>query len=550
MKYLVQLFYLVGIALLTSYCSQTTKFPGAKHVIVIGIDGMSPDGIYHAETPVMDQMMKEGSYTMHARAVMPSSSGANWGSMIMGAGPEQHGIISNDWRTDNYELYPTVVRNKNLFPTVFAVIHDQRPDAEIGAVLDWNPISNFIEEEVTDYLALPDDEDETARLAQEYIKSKKPDFTFIHIDHVDAAGHGKGHGSPAYYRAITKADSLIGQIVKATEEAGISEETVFIVSSDHGGIGYGHGGNSPAEMEIPFIVSGKNVKPGHLLNQPVNTYDNPATALFALKINQPYEWIGRPVTAAFVGNADPKLMYSHNKLLPSPKIFPEGEGGSNPPGGLFIGENPELQIKTTAQEGLLRYTLDGSQPTAKSPVFEGPVTIRQNRIVQAALFQSGDRISQISHGYFRILPEAGDHGLDYSLFEVAEESEFLPNFNQLKPVENGRSLEISTNNLPLPRQDFVAAVFEGVIDIPMSGEYRFYLSSDDGSKLYINGKLVVDNDGDHGVLTKGGTVPLEKGQQTIRVEWFNGGGGYWLGAFIEGPELPRQIIPPSMLYPN
>jgi len=550
MKYLVHLLFLVGIAFFTSSCSQTVKSPAAKHVIVIGIDGMSPDGINHAETPVMDLMMNEGSYTLHARAVMPSSSGANWGSMLMGAGPEQHGIISNDWRTDNYELYPTVVRNKNLFPTVFAVIRDQRPNAEIGAILDWNPISNFIEQDVTDYLALPEDEDETTRLAQEYIKNKKPDFTFIHIDHVDAAGHNEGHGSPAYYRAVAKADSLIGQIVKATEEAGISEETVFIISSDHGGIGYGHGGNSPAEMEIPFIISGKNVKPGYLLNQPVNTYDNPATALFALGMNQPFEWIGRPVKAAFVGNTAPKLMYSYNKLLPAPEIHPKGEGGSNPPGGLFIGENPELQIRNTAQEGILRYTLDGSQPTGQSPAFEGPISIRETSVAQAALFEGDDRISQISHGYFRILPEAGNHGLNYSLFEISEERTYLPNFSQLKPVENGKALEISTNTLPLPRQHFMAAVFDGMIVIPESGEYRFYLSSDDGSKLYINGELIVDNDGDHGVLTKSGSVQLKEGEQSIRVEWFNGGGGYWLGAYIEGPELPRQIIPPTMFYRN
>ena len=550
MKYVQNLIVIICVILSVNFCSISDKPPKAKHVVVIGIDGMSPDGIRQSETPVMDTMMKEGSYSVHARAVMPTSSGANWGSMIMGTGPEQHGIISNDWRSNNYELYPTVVRNKNKFPTVFAVIRDQRPDSEIGAILDWNPISNFIEEDVTDYMALPDDEDETTQLAAQYIRSKKPAFTFIHIDHVDAAGHGQGHGTPAYYQAVEKADSLVGEIVAAAEDSGISNETVFIISSDHGGIGYGHGGNSPEEIEIPFIVSGKNVKRGHLLNQPINTYDNPATALFALGINKPYEWIGRPVKAAFEGNDDPALMYTFNKLIPAPDIFPEGEGGSNPPGGLFIGEKPKLEIQRISEEGVLRYTLDGSQPDSQSQVFEEKITITENRVVKAAIFEDGKRISQVNTGYFRLAEKAENKGLTYSLYKIDENSIFLPNFRSYKPVETGRVLEISTNNVPLPRPSYVAALFEGTITIPKDGKYRFYLSSDDGSKLYINGNLVVDNDGDHGVLTKSNSVTLEKGKQRIRVEWFNGGGGYWLGAFIEGPELPRQIIPPSMLHPK
>ena len=110
--------------------------------------------------------------------------------------------------------------------------------------------------------------------------------------------------------------------------------------------------------------------------------------------------------------------------------------------------------------------------------------------------------------------------------------------------------ELSTNDLPLPRQTYIAAVFEGEIEIPANGTYTFYLASDDGSKLYINNDVVVDNDGDHGVITKSGSITLTEGRHPIRVEWFNGGGGYWLGTYIEGPGMPKQIVPPSMLQAN
>src|SRR2546425_11801985 len=71
--------------------------PGVEHVVIIGVDGMSPTGVEVAKTPHMHQLMREGAYTLHARGVMPTVSSRNWASMIMGAGPEQHGVTSNDW---------------------------------------------------------------------------------------------------------------------------------------------------------------------------------------------------------------------------------------------------------------------------------------------------------------------------------------------------------------------------------------------------------------------------------------------------------------------
>jgi predicted AlkP superfamily pyrophosphatase or phosphodiesterase len=67
-----------------------------EHVVVIGVDGLSPDGVHKAKAPNLARMMKEGAYTLHARAVMPTVSSPNWASMIMGAGPEQHGVTSNE----------------------------------------------------------------------------------------------------------------------------------------------------------------------------------------------------------------------------------------------------------------------------------------------------------------------------------------------------------------------------------------------------------------------------------------------------------------------
>ena len=79
-----------------------SQVPGVKHVVIIGCDGMSPDGIQKAKTPIIDGLIMNGAHTMHARAVMPTSSSPNWSSLIMAAGPEQTGITSNGWRPDEF----------------------------------------------------------------------------------------------------------------------------------------------------------------------------------------------------------------------------------------------------------------------------------------------------------------------------------------------------------------------------------------------------------------------------------------------------------------
>ena len=68
------------------------------------------------------------------------------------------------------------------------------------------------------------------------------------------------------------------------------------------------------------------------------------------------------------------------------------------------------------------------------------------------------------------------------------------------------------------------------------------LASDDGSRLYLDGELVVDNDGLHGRIEKIHQAPLTAGWHPIRVEWFNATGGLDLSLELEGPGVPRRAL--------
>ena len=76
-----------------------------------------------------------------------------------------------------------------------------------------------------------------------------------------------------------------------------------------------------------------------------------------------------------------------------------------------------------------------------------------------------------------------------------------------------------------PKKEHSARLYTGFVSVPEDESYKFALRSDDGSRLWIDGQLVIDNDGLHSPMEKLGVAPLGKGWHHIRVEWFNASGG-------------------------
>jgi len=274
-------------------------FAQVKHLVVIGVDGLSPDGILHAVAPNLQRLREQGAWSFHARGVMPTSSSPNWASMIMGAGPEQHGVTSNEWETNKFDIAPVAVGSGGIFPTIFGVLREQQPAAVIGVFHDWDGFGRLFERQAVNVIKDTDGPTNAVREAAAFWKDNKATFTFIHLDHVDHAGHEFGHGTPPYYAAVGVADKLIGEAIPALRAAGMWEQTILLVTADHGGKGKGHGGATMAEIEIPWIITGPGVKAGHEIKSPVSTCDTAATIAYVFKLKPPEAWIGRPVLEAF-----------------------------------------------------------------------------------------------------------------------------------------------------------------------------------------------------------------------------------------------------------
>ena len=370
------------VILLFTGCCKNFQPKNIKHVVVIGIDGMSVAGMAESNTPNFDEFMKIGAWNMHTRNVIPTVSSPNWEAMLTGSDVAQTGVTSNNWRYNNFSLPPVVTTENGRYPDIFYAIKKSNPALTTAAVYHWSGFGNLFDHDFVDFDYDCTDENATAQKAAEVIKNDKPSFLFIQLDHVDHAGHTFGHMTPEYFEAIELADKLAGDIVVASKEAGTYENTMFLVVADHGGKGFGHGDETVAGNEVPFILFGSGVKNGYEIPAAINLFDVASTSAFALHVERPQVWLGRPVECAFEGAPQPQNLVG-SFIAPStyiPKIFPQKKNGEI--GGLFIDENAKVTMETVGKEGKIRFTTDGSIPTVKSQIYSSPLELLKTTVVK------------------------------------------------------------------------------------------------------------------------------------------------------------------------
>lgn len=221
--------------------------------------------------------------------------------MFMGAGPEVHGYT--EWGSRTPELPSRVIVKNNIFPTIFQIYRDANPKAEIGVLSEWAGIQFLVDTLSTDYHAVAPDYNKfptaLCEMAEKYIKESKPSLIAICFDNPDHVGHKEGHDTPAYYSKLEELDGYIARIVAAVKEAGMYDDTIFIITSDHGGIKKGHGGKTMAEMQTPFIIAGKNIKKTGEFQESMVQYDVAATMAYIFGLEQPQVWTGRAMKQVF-----------------------------------------------------------------------------------------------------------------------------------------------------------------------------------------------------------------------------------------------------------
>ena len=138
----------------------------------------------------------------------------------------------------------------------------------------------------------------------------------------------------------------------------------------------------------------------------------------------------------------------------------------------------------------------------------------------------------------------GKHGVAYTYYEG--KCKRVEDIASCQVVKKGTMENISIEEATVT--DHFAYDFRTLIQIPEKGVYRFYTFSDDGSVLYIDGKLVVDNDGGHSARRSEGKIALEKGLHELRVLYFEDYMGQELEVGYSGRNILETPLPDSMLY--
>lgn len=274
----------------------------AKHVVFIGCDGWGAYSVPKATNiPNIKYFMDNGAYTLHKRSVFVTASAINWSSMINGCPTEIHGYT--EWNSRTPEFPQPVTNSRGKLPDFFSIFKEQCPQAESVFINFWDVMYDIIDTAAISKIVMMKESNtslhNTTVEACKLIKSDKPTFTFVRYEEPDEVGHAIGHDTPAYYDSLAVIDKCVGEIVQATKDAGIYDETIFVMTSDHGGVGHGHGGRTLLEMETPFIICGKGVKKMGEFKESMMQYDVAATFAYIFGLKQPQVWTGRPMSQVF-----------------------------------------------------------------------------------------------------------------------------------------------------------------------------------------------------------------------------------------------------------
>src|SRR5450432_871465 len=245
------LIVLIGSAL----CSGADSAPTAHRVLIISVDGLRPDLMLRADSPVLHDLLKRGSFTCWAQTTAVAVTLPSHVSMLTGVKPQKHQIEWNHDLPFAGPVYPVV-------PTIFELAH--KAGYTTGMVAGKSKFDVLNKPGTIDSVYIPPidaiGDELVLEQALKMIDAGPPEMLFIHLPQVDNVGHAKGWGSPEQMAAIAYADSCIGKILDEMKSKGVMDSTLVIISADHGGAGRSHGADDPRSRHIPWIAIGPGVR--------------------------------------------------------------------------------------------------------------------------------------------------------------------------------------------------------------------------------------------------------------------------------------------------
>lgn len=219
----------------------------SKRAVLVIVDGLRDD--VSRKMPGLQQLRK-GGYDAVVRTDEPSLSFPNWTTLLSGA-PQRISGVTTNWfeeRVPVETLVDTALREKGTVvvsaPKDFEMLYGVKRTGHVF-LKDWTKDSYMSAEIV----------DNAIRLARE----TTPTLVIVHLPDIDEAGHAFGGSSKEYLAMARKVDGDISRLVGALE----TDETAFVVASDHGHIDAGgHGGWESEVVDVPAVFAGAGIRFG------------------------------------------------------------------------------------------------------------------------------------------------------------------------------------------------------------------------------------------------------------------------------------------------
>ncbi len=215
---------------------------------------------------------------------------------------------------------------------------------------------------------------------------------------------------------------------------------------------------------------------------------------------------------------------------------------------VFI-DSADFSVQKPLPNLIIHYTVDGSFPTQQSPVLPEHFIVDHSETIKLTAYTPGGNrgdIYSVNYAKQMYAPpvtaaETLQNGLTCTYYIGSFKD--TKNMTSVAPAQT-----FHVNNIEVPSGINAPAFglqYRGYIDVPQNGIYSFYLTSDDGSRLSIDGKTVVDNDGLHSAIERSGEMALEKGLHLFSLDFIEGGGGYTLRLLYGLQDGAPQEIPSS-----
>lgn len=290
---------------------ETSNDSRSRHALVFGIDGCRSDALKLAvetgKAPNIAKLIESGTVTWTAYAggeldkptQQATFSGPGWSSIFTAVWHDKHGVTDNTFRGSNFARYPNFLERVRV----------ARPESDAVSLVTWPPIHEHLFRPTAEagrctcHTYVHSDplitEERLVRNTILEVTTGNPSVVFCYQGLIDTAGHQSGFSPeiPEYMEAIRVSDERIGQVIAAVRQRPrfSSEDWLFLICTDHGGIRKIHGGQTPEERVIPLIVSGGDIPKGVVSKSVVGQIAVPATVMRHLKIevDPAWGWVGK-----------------------------------------------------------------------------------------------------------------------------------------------------------------------------------------------------------------------------------------------------------------